>query len=30
MNIRLDDVNITSRDGKLYNLDQVKHYMNND
>lgn len=23
MNIRLDDVNITSRDGKLYNLDQV-------
>jgi small nuclear ribonucleoprotein D3 len=23
MNVRLDDVNITSRDGKLYNLDQV-------
>ena len=23
MNIRLDDVNITSKDGKLYNLDQV-------
>jgi len=25
MNVRLDDVNITSRDGKPYHLDQVKY-----
>lgn len=25
MNVRLDDVNITSKDGKVYNLDQVKY-----
>jgi len=23
MNVRLDDVNITSKDGNMYNLDQV-------